>query len=278
MGKLIGGLVGLFSGGFFLALLGLFVGHIFDKAVRNFSRRESPEVLQAVQKKFFETTFTLIGYLAKSDGTVTQEEIDQTQQLMDKMGLSAEHKREAIRLFKIGATPDFDPTATLQSFHETCGGRVQLTQMLIVYLINTALADGKFDAKEESALRRVAEGLNFSHLAFEQLLKMIRAQGAFAGGGYRYQDNEHRGGQQDRSYHTQEQPSRNQLSDAYTALGVTEAAGDAEIKKAYRKIISEYHPDKLMGQGVPEDMLKVATERSQEIQTAYDLIKKARKS
>jgi len=60
-------------------------------------------------------------------------------------------------------------------------------------------------------------------------------------------------------------------------LKVSEAASDTEIKKAYRKLISEYHPDKLMGQGVPEDMIKVATERSQKVQTAYDLIKKTRK-
>jgi len=204
VGKLIGFLAVLFSGGgFFLALLGLFIGSLFDKAVRNFSQRESPEVLQAIQEKFFQTTFTLIGYLAKSDGIVTQEEIDQTQQLMDKMGLTADHKREAIRFFKVGAEPHFDPTETLQSFRETCGGRAQLTQMLMVYLINTALADGKFDTKEEAALRRVAEGLHFSHLAFEQLLRMIRAQGAFTGGGYQYQQN----GQQDRRYHTQSERS-----------------------------------------------------------------------
>ena len=269
MGKLIGGLVGLFSGGFWGAVAGLIIGHLFDKALSKFKPRESPEVLQAIQENFFQTTFTLIGFLAKSDGIVTQEEIDQTQQLMDKMGLTADHKREAIRLFKVGATPNFDPRPTLQAFRDTCGNRPQLVQMLIVYLVNTALADGKFDAKEESALRQVADGLNFSHLAFEQLLNMIRAQGAFAGGHYHY-----RQGQQQGSY---EQTSGKQLSDAYAALGVSSSASDAELKKAYRKLMSEYHPDKLMGQGVPEDMIKVATERSQEIQTAYDLIRKTRK-
>lgn len=269
MGKLIGGIIGLMSGGFFLALLGLFVGHIFDKAVRNFSKRESPEVLQAVQENFFQTTFTLIGYLAKSDGVVTQEEIDQTQQLMDKMGLSADHKREAIRLFKIGSAEDFNPKETLQAFRETCGRRTNLIQMLIVYLVNTALADGKFDAKEEEVLRQVAQELNFSHLAFEQLLRMIRAQGSFTGGNYQgYQQ-----GQQRYSQAT----SSDQIDNAYNALGVSKNDSDAVIKRAYRKLMSEYHPDKLMGQGVPEDMIKVATERSQKVQAAYDLIKKSRK-
>ncbi len=263
MGKFIGGLIGLFTAGFGGALIGLLVGHLFDNALYKFRLDESPEALRAIQETFFNATFTLIGYLAKADGRVSQEEIDQTQQLMDKMGLTADHKREAIRLFKIGSAPDFDPSKILEEFRNICGRRHQLKQMLIVYLVNTALADGEFDPKEESALRRIADGLAFSHIAFEQLLKMIRAQGSFSGSSQQYSNYQ--------SNQTHE------LDDAYTALGVNKNDSDASIKKAYRKLMSEYHPDKLMGQGVPEDMIKVATERSQEVQAAYDLIKRSRK-
>ena len=66
------------------------------------------------------------------------------------------------------------------------------------------------------------------------------------------------------------------LNEAYKALGVAKDSSDAVIKRAYRKLISQYHPDKLMGQGVPEDMIKMATEQAKEIQLAYDLIKKSR--
>ena len=67
------------------------------------------------------------------------------------------------------------------------------------------------------------------------------------------------------------------MDDAYKALGVSADSTDQEVKKAYRKLISQYHPDKLMGQGVPEDMIKVATEQAKEVQLAYDLISKSRK-
>ena len=70
--------------------------------------------------------------------------------------------------------------------------------------------------------------------------------------------------------------SASALDNAYKALGVTSESSDQEIKRAYRKLMSQYHPDKLMGQGVPPDMIAVATEQAKEIQLAHDLIKKVR--
>jgi DnaJ like chaperone protein len=71
-------------------------------------------------------------------------------------------------------------------------------------------------------------------------------------------------------------PSQDRLADAYAALGVTAGASPAEIKRAYRKLISQYHPDKLAARGLPESMRAVAEERSRELNSAYDLIKAAR--
>jgi DnaJ like chaperone protein len=66
------------------------------------------------------------------------------------------------------------------------------------------------------------------------------------------------------------------LEDAYRALGIESGASDKEVKRAYRKLMSEHHPDKLIARGVPEAMIKLATERTQEIQTAYELIRNSR--
>ena len=117
------------------------------------------------------------------------------------------------------------------------------------------LSDGQLNSAEKNLLKEIAFQLGYSQTAFKQLLDMVTNQTHFAGG-------------QTSSVHA--------LEDAYKALGVTKKSTDQEIKRAYRKLMSQYHPDKLMGQGVPDDMIKVATEQAKEVQTAYDLIKKTR--
>ncbi|HTF94994.1 MAG TPA: co-chaperone DjlA [Cellvibrio sp.] len=262
IGKIIGFFIGLALLNPFTAILGAILGHYFIDRPRRFAPKVPPEQLQVIQNNFFTTVFLLSGYLAKSDGRVSETEVQLTESLMAKMGLSADHRREAIALFKQGAATEFNVDSTLAEFKRICGTSVNLMNMLLVNLVNLAMADGVLDEQEAQVLRLVADRLGFSRFAFEQLLRMLNAQNAF------------RGDQQQGRY---QQPLRaNEIEIAYEALGVEKTATDAEIKKAYRKLMSEYHPDKLIGQGMPEDMIKAATERSQEIQAAYDVIKKSR--
>jgi DnaJ like chaperone protein len=257
---MIGTFVGFILGALFLkslfgALFGGFLGYyIYDRG-NQAKGKISGERLHQAQELFFKTVFNLLGHIAKSDGHVSEMEVKLTEAFMEKMGLTPEHRREAIRLFKEGAAPEFDLQSCLYTFRDLGRHSPNLSQMLLVYLVNLAMIDGELDDAEHRILQQVADTLGFSRTAFEQLLRMIGAQNNFT---------------------RDHQPSPNDLSLAYQALGVTPDASDADIKRAYRKLMSQYHPDKLMGQGVPQDMIKAATERSQEIQSAYDLIKKSR--
>ena len=256
MYKLIIAFLGYYLFGFFGALFGFFIGSSIDRA-RNYGIGGINPLGNAQrQAVFFESVFVLMGKLAKADGHISKDEINHVEDFIQKMGMTSEHRKLAIQQFKQGSTAsDLEIDQFLSSFLASCGQTLHLKQALLMYLIVMALADNSLDLAEEAFLQKVALRLGYQEAEFKQLLEMVLNQSRFS----------------------QSRPtSESSLAEAYKALGVTKDNTDQDVKRAYRKLMSQHHPDKLMGQGLPEDMIKVATERAKEIQLAYDLIKEGR--
>ncbi|PID46832.1 MAG: co-chaperone DjlA [Proteobacteria bacterium] len=270
--KYVVAILGYIYFGFWGALFGFFFGSWLGNRFGQTSAGVfgiNPKTRQKRQSSFIKALFLLMGKLAKADGRISEAEIKHAEAFMRQLEMSPEHRKEAIRLFKEGASPGFSIDQAIDEFRANAGHVANLRQLLVMYLVGTAMADGKMDAVEQELLREIAIKLGFSEQSFNQLLMMLQAQDQFAGGHYHYSTG---GGRQSESAST----TASSLSSAYQALGVTEDVSDSVLKKKYRKLMGEFHPDRLIGQGLPEDMIKVATERAKEIQAAYDLIKKSR--
>ena len=265
LGKIIGGYIGFIVfgsvfGGFFGLILGAYLGHQID--VARFKPITGGQQ-QRASNSFFITVFSLLGHIAKADGLISSDEIAQSEALMNKMGLDASSRKRAIDLFKGGAKSDFSLDKTMQDFMEACGKYNNLKQQLLNYLISLAMADGNLHFSEQTVLERVAHHLGFNARQFKQFIEMIKAQSQFGGSS---------------SGSRQAKPSKYEITDAYRALGVSADDSDSQIKRAYRKLISQNHPDKLIGRGMPKEMVNLATEKTQEIQAAYELIAAHRNS
>ncbi len=250
-GKLIGGGFGFMFGGPLGALAGMAIGHQFDKGL-NIAELE-PGNTERVQLAFFTASFSVMGYLAKVDGKVSPQEIRMAENIMGQMNLNAQQRKAAIELFNQGKRDDFQLDEVLQQFKQECHRRTNLIQMFLEILIATALADSTLDAKEHNALRHITTQLGFSSELLEQLISMVGAQ---------------------QQSHTQS--TKPSISNAYAILGVDKNISDTDLKKTYRRLMSQHHPDKLVAKGMPEEMIKLANEKTAEIKSAYEQIKQSR--
>lgn len=268
-GKVIGGVLGFsLAGGPIGAIIGAVLGHQLDKRSDDFQERYAPGDQERVQAAFFTATFATMGHIAKADGTVTQNEIRHAENVMQRMGLDLDARKFAIDLFQQGKSSDFDLEAVMSQFKQECHRRRNLMQMFLEVQITMALADGTIHAHERAILHRVGKHLGFAGFMIDQLIKMVQAQQGF----HRYsQQGQTSGGHGGTQY---EAPSAPSVEQAYQVLGVKSSDDEKAVKRAYRRLMSQHHPDKLVAKGLPEEMIKMATEKTQEIKSAYELIKK----
>jgi len=256
-GKILGGAFGMMIGGPIGALLGAALGHNFDKGLSQPAIQSGFGRQERAQTMFYTATFSVMGHVCKADGQVTEDEISLAKQVMQQMELDAAQRKAAIGLFNEGKKASFSLNDVVKQFRQETGFRPNLLRMFIEVQIMAAYADGVMDPAERKVLLNICRLLNISQHEFEHLCAMI---GAMHSGSSKAARNDGL-------------PS---LKQAYAVLDIKESASAAEIKKAYRRLLSQHHPDKLVAKGLPEEMMKLATQRTHEIRKAYEVIKKAK--
>lgn len=261
-GKLIVGAIGYLLGGVpWGILIGLYIGHQIDRSMARagFYLGGAGSVSHTeAQQAFFEATFSVMGCMAKADGRVSEEEISLARQIMMRMGLPEESRQEAIKLFSQGKQPDFALEEMLSRFRAASHRAHNLRQIFIEIQLQAAFADGELNAAEHELLMQICAVLGFSPLDLERLESMIRAERHASEGG--------RGGRVD---HVSD-------DDAYAILNIKSSVSDAEVKRAYRRLMNQHHPDKLVAKGLPKEMMKLAEEKTHEIRVAYERIRETR--
>ena len=158
------------------ALMGAALGNYFDGGLNDTLGIGATERVQSV---FFTTTFAIMGYVAKIDGRVTQDEIHIAEQVMQQMRLSPEQRKVAINLFNEGKKDGFPLETVLEQFRREVARRRNLVQMFLEIIIATAFADGSLHSSERNLLEKISRDVGYSKLEFEDLLNRVTGQAQF---------------------------------------------------------------------------------------------------
>ncbi|MDA9770951.1 TerB family tellurite resistance protein [Emcibacteraceae bacterium] len=236
-GTILGGAAGMALGGPIGALLGAAAVHYAGKA----SKATREQIGASQEQAVFAAGFiALCAKMAKADGVVTRDEIDVFKK---SFHVSPSEAKKVGWFFDMAKkeVAGFEGYATqlYRQFHN----QPAVLEQVIDLLFHIAMADGVMHPAEMEYLQQVAKIFNFPENEFVRIRES------------------HMGPDQ---------------SDPYTILGIDHNADDAAVKAAYRKQIKEHHPDLLMAQGVPEELIDVANEKMSAINDAYDKICKIR--
>jgi len=249
IGLIFGGPLGAIAGAAFGSLASSFgspgtqnqrVGN--DPYSGMWNQRLRPQ--QHAQMTFFVGTFSLLGKLAASDGAVTREERAKVEEFMDNnLHLDPATRATARQIFEASIHSQESFYSIANQFYREFFSRPEFFELLIDIMLQVAAADRNGMTREEETLIVDAVHIfRFSEARYQQLKsRYVR---------------------------------RN--SSAYAVLGCSPDDSVDQIKKAYRHLVSEYHPDKIAAKGLPEEFKKVAEEKFREIQEAYGRIREER--
>jgi DnaJ like chaperone protein len=256
-GKIIGTIIGLATGRPLLGLLGLILGHQFD---RGFAGRipgvgnDSGERLSA---DFVAALFQTMGHLAKSDGRVTEDEIRAARSVMHRLNLGAAETRQAIAWFEAGKSAAFPLQETLRRLREGGARRPEQRGLFVRLLMEVSLSKALLHHDERAMIWTVCRELDIGRVELAQLEAMLRAQKGFR-----------------RS--PQGSADAVQVADAYRTLGVDKSATNDEIKKAYRRLMNRNHPDKIASGNPAPALVAEAERKTRDIRGAYEMLKARR--
>ena len=256
----LGALIGALSGGWRGMLIGGAIGYLLARVLPPLLFKAAAGKLQQVQTQFLDSTFAVMGAMCKADGQVTHNEIDVAERLFAQLRLSAAMRESAIAAFNRGKSDGFDLDAEVTRFATASRGQRMLHQMFIQVQLSALAADGQVHPAEHALLVRIARGLGLSEQELLSLEAMLRD-----------------GGDAGRSSSGRAHQA-SALEDAYRVLGVSPSASDSEVKRAYRVLMSQNHPDKLASKGLPDSMREMAEQKTRQITTAYDRIERSRRA
>lgn len=273
IGLLIGAIFGSKFGGIFGMIFCAGLGLMAEEWVRE-NLLGLPSYKKRVQIAYFKALFVSIGKLAKVDGVVTSSEINKCELIMRRMNLSNSQRQQAINFFNAGKKDNYNITQVINSFRKVSIRSYTIKQMFLEMLVEVATSEGRINPQEWSLLVNISQLLRFPQ---QLLVALVKMHGFNVEGNQAYQRSKSKSNSSSSSNHRKKwSPPRQQKVNSYQVLGVSSTDSKKVIRRAYKKLMSQHHPDKLIAKGLPPEMVEIAKKKTQNIQVAWEDIKQKR--
>jgi DnaJ like chaperone protein len=245
LGKIVGGTLGFAIGGPLGAIAGAAFGHVFDKS-NGFDDGQIPyrgAAGESTQLTFYVAAFSMLAKLVQTDGRLRQEEIDSVEHFMTHdLNLDAYGQSITRNIFYAAMKSNQRFEDFARQFYAEFQTQPQLLELMIDILVRVSAADGQLNESEERLVLAAVEIFHFSTADYQKIRKKYAAT----------------------------------FDKSYAVLGCDRDDPDEQIKSRYRKLVNDFHPDKIASKGLPEEFTRFAAEKFQEIQSAYEDIKQER--
>jgi DnaJ like chaperone protein len=265
-GKFAGAGMGYILGGMPGIAFGLALGFLVDKSVLalkqpQFARVDPAEISQ-LQKEFFVATFAVMGHVSAAATAGGNDEMQALDKVMARLNMPADVYDEAVALYNQGTSPDFNLNEVLLTFLGACRQQPHLLEMFMEIQLFAAYNGANLNPTRQQILLNICRMLEMSRTDFDRIFSTIRAEYHFS--------------RDKRTGKVVNMVDSRNVDEAYAILNLSPNASNDEIKQAYRRLTSMHHPDKLVAKGLPEEMLKIAEDKTREIRLAYDRIRELR--
>ena len=235
-----GGITGGLLGFAVLGPIGALVGSVIGSRISGNSSRKRINNFDR-QVAFFAALFACLAKLAKADGRVDEAEVQKIEEIISKkLNLSGEHRNFAINIFQKAKDDKNSFEAYASNLYKILSSSPNSLLVFYEILFELALADGILHPKEDELLKKIPFIFKFDKSVYDNFYEKYVSQ--------------------NKSY--------------YKVLGVKENSPFGDIKKSYLKKRKEFHPDTLIGKGLPEEFIEKAKEKFIEIQEAYEELEK----
>lgn len=304
-GRIIGTIIGLFFGGVG-AIVGFCIGYFFHDKPKNDQYKQMLEAASTFtgagpkkyeQKHLIQSTFRLMGYVARGAGRINESHIKQSQYIMQSMNLDESLRALAIESFNEGKSDSFDLRDEAFRIRGLVGSNISMLAILLEIQVGIAIADDELSQGEHERLLNIALAMDVPVSQMERLIRVRMTERQFAryarqfyeqnqqnstysssssygsGSSYRSDEQSNDSNESQRQNKYYQQSSKSELAMAYEILGVDANTPWEEIRRVHKKLMLKYHPDRLASQGLPPEMVKLYTQKAQDIQAAFNLIK-----